>query len=138
MRELIIGYLFLIIGISGMGFSFYNVYSLFTGETKPYVVFEDQKQDTKKPSFTTQDLLTNPSAITEMQTNLLSGILEKQMNKTINMGATVFLYYFLMLFGFRIATLGVMLIRPLKVKIRSKVIEVDETPEEKKTPAKVS
>ncbi len=131
MRELLIGYLLITVGIVVMGFSVFQVYGVFTNQVKPFVVFQEEEKEAKKPSFTTQDLMTNPSLLSEMQTNMLSGILEKQMNKTINTGATVFLYYFVMLFGFRLAMIGTNLVRPITVKLRSNVVELADEPKEK-------
>lgn len=112
-----------------MGYALSQVYALFTGELKPFIVFEEKiRTEPKRPSMA--ELMVNPSAATEMQAALIERVMERQMNKSINIGATVFFQYFLMLFGFRLSSLGVQLVRPITVKLRSNVVEADTKAEE--------
>jgi hypothetical protein len=120
MRERVVGYALLSLGILVMAVSIYFVYLLLSNHLKPFDVFQGSLMPAaKQQSVSLQDLMSNPSALTQMQSQLISQIFEKQINKTMNLGATIFLMYFIMLFGFRLSTLGVQLIRPIQVKLKT-------------------
>lgn len=120
MKERTVGYILLCTGIVIMAVSVYCVFLLFTHRIQPFQVFNENALHTEQPQISPQDLLTNPSAITELQTSIMTQIIEKQANKTLNIGSTTLLMYFIMLLGFRVSTLGVQLIRPIEVKLRMK------------------
>ena len=120
MQERTIGYTMLIVGILVMAVSVFFVYLVLTNQVKVFEVFKgDVIQTTKQQPATLQQLMSDPSAITQMQSQLISQILEKQINKSMNLGVTIFFTYFIMLFGFRLSTLGVQLVRPIQVKLNS-------------------
>lgn len=128
MSERVVGYCFLIIGVLVMIFSVYYLFLVFTNKATPLKAFHPDPFSNQQQTYNPQDLLTNPSAVTQMQTALITQVLEKQMDKTWDTAATGFLMYFIMLLGFRLSTLGVQLIRPIQVKLRTKEVEVDKTP----------
>lgn len=128
MHERVIGYSLLCFGIFIMMASVFLVYALFTHQIQPFRVFRDDLiQPAKKQSVSLSNLMTDPQALTEMQSQLISQVLGKQINSTMNIGATVFLMYFVMLFGFRLSTLGIQLVRPIQVKLNTVKDELSKT-----------
>lgn len=120
MREKVIGYILLGLGIVVMATSIYLVFMVFTGDIQPIQVFKEAVNiGTKQEPLSLQDMVSNPSALTEMQSQMLNQIIDKQINKTTNIFATVFLMYLIMLLGFRLSTLGVQLMRPIVVKLNA-------------------
>lgn len=117
MNERILGYLFIISGILIMASSVYLVYAVFTNQIKPYLVFQETAK-TKDMTLTTTELMKDPANIAQMQKDIVTEVLEKQINKSLNVGSTIFLMYFIMLFGFRVSSLGVQLVRPIYVNLR--------------------
>lgn len=129
MQERMVGYILLIVGILVMAFSVYYVYSILTNKVRPFEVFIDQPK-VQQPTSGVQDIVKNPSALVQMQAAVMSEVLGKQMNRSFNIGMTVLLMYILMLFGFRLSSLGVMLIRPIEVKLREKKVEEKIPPQQ--------
>lgn len=118
MREQILGYFLMSIGIVIMGISVYQVFQIFTNQTLPVMIFKDEAPTAS--SINPIEALTNTEELTKMQTQLLSQMFDKQLNKSMNLAASSFVMYFVMLFGFRLASLGVMLVRPIVVKVKGK------------------
>lgn len=119
MSEKIVGYLLLVVGITVMAFSAVSVYSVFTGKSQPLRLFaisgisidfgqivggmlppELAGQAGKKPA---------------QKTEVIPGDV---MNQLFNLLATLMLMGFLMSFGYKLAGLGVQLVRPMKVTLR--------------------
>lgn len=119
MNERILGYLLLASGIILMALSVCFVYLAFTNQIKPFTVFKETAGNNPNKASDMQDFIDNPANIAQLQKEIVTEIIEKQINKSMNMGATIFMMYFLMLFGFRISTLGVQLVRPINVKLSS-------------------
>lgn len=124
MKEYVIGYLFLLAGVAIMSFSAWQAYLLFTGKMPAYDVFKAPVA-TEQPKLTSQTLLADPSTATKLQTEMFSQIIQKEMGKSLNFGATLFFMYFLMTLGYRFSLIGVQLVRPIKVALRAKNVEID-------------
>lgn len=119
MHEKGLGYAFMTIGILIMAISVFFLYLVFTNQIKPFTVFQEPVKVTNKNNSPSIDgLISDPSNIVQMQKQIVTEVLEKQINKTMNVLSTVFLMYFLMLFGFRLATLGTQLVRPINVNLK--------------------
>ena len=118
MKEKALGYIFLSIGVLVMAVSVYLVYLVLSNRITPFSVFQSNPAVVSSEEDTSaEELLSNPAAIAKMQQQIITTILDKQINKSMNLGATIFLIYFLMLFGFRLATLGTQLVRPIHVNL---------------------
>lgn len=122
MKEKIIGYSFLIIGIIIIIYSAISVYSVFTGKKQAYPLF-----DFKSISLNTSNLI-NQNLPAEIQ-QLLSQTSSSQqteiipaaaLNNSSNIFAHLILMGFMATIGFKISSLGIMLIRPIKVKLNQK------------------
>ncbi len=122
MNEKILGYLLLAAGVFVMLFSVGYVWLVFTNKVQPIEVIK-----AKSVKFDVSQALTgnstNPlsklpgfgSSNSSSGIELFSG---EDMSKTINLSITFFLMTFVMLFGFRLSSLGVMLMRPIVVKVK--------------------
>jgi hypothetical protein len=120
MPERKLGYSLLVIGIILMVAAIYYVYLLFTNKVAAFEVYRPEVTNTKQQPVNIQNLLTDPQALAQMQSNMIQQIVEKQLNKTINLGSSIFLMYLIMLLGYRLSSLGVQLVRPINVKLRTK------------------
>lgn len=107
-----------------MLFAISQVYLLFTHKVKPYDIFQNPVA-TEAKKFTREELLADPSLAIQMQSDIMSNILKQEMGKSLNFGASLFFMYFVMTFGFRLSSLGVQLVRPIKVAMRAKSVEVN-------------
>ncbi len=116
MREKFIGYILLILGISVIFFSIFNVYFLFSKKIKPFEVFD-------LPAITLDLSGLMQSNIQESQlppeANLNTELVKKEiLNDPLNLIANIILYGFFVNSGFKIASLGILLLRPIKVDIK--------------------
>ena len=128
MTDRALGYLLIFVGICIMAFALSQVYLLFTNKTSPYEVFKTSPQPQQQ--LTTEQLIADPSAAAKLQTEMFSAILQKEMGKSLNIGASLFFMYFVMTFGYRLSLIGVQLARPIKVTLRGKTIHEKETANE--------
>ncbi len=119
MKEQSLGFLLVAIGIIIMAFSLSQVYLLFTNKTTPYEVFKPTVS-APAPSYTAKELEADPGLATKLQSEMFGSILQKEMGKSLNLGATLFFMYFVMTFGYRLSLIGVQLARPIKVTVRGK------------------
>lgn len=123
MSEKILGYLFLSIGILVMSFSLVYIWLVFTNKIQPVAIIQ-----AKSIQLDLTQALGNLS--TGQAINSSNGGMEifsgQDMSKTLNLSITFFFMTFVMLFGFRVASLGIMLLRPIVVKVKEKT----ETPVE--------
>ena len=126
MTERIIGYTLLGIGIIMIVITTLQIFSVFTGKATPIDVFKAETKQTTQTT-TTSDLLEKiqQGDFTELLNSgsgSISGMgiidpeaLYKMLNITV--------YYFLMMFllnvGFKIASLGVQMVRPIKVEVKN-------------------
>ncbi|MDP3941893.1 MAG: hypothetical protein Q8Q49_06320 [bacterium] len=120
MNEKVVGYVLLLSGIIVMFGALIEVLLVFTGKTDPLPVIAIQAPKLSLDAF-----------IPKLPSNALSGSLPssnqsleliptKEFNKIINMSVTLFLMGFLLSFGYKIASLGVMMLRPISIKVAGK------------------
>lgn len=116
MEERYVGYGLLIVGILVMLSAVWQVYLVLTGQLQPYPLFHMNSL-----VFDMKALLGNvpgasalPSGKTSIE--LLSA---ENFNKTTNITLDFFLMSFVLTLGFRLSNLGVMLIRPVVVKLQA-------------------
>ncbi len=115
MSERVTGYILLGIGICIMLFALVNIYLLFTSKIQPIQIF-----DTKGISFDLNSLLPQlPEGVSVgNKSQGMELIPSNTINQTLNLSAHFFLMSFVMTFGYKLASLGVMLVRPVVVKLK--------------------
>ena len=106
----IVGYLLLVIGLSIIVYSAVNVFNVFMGKTQPYDLFSFSSIGLDLSNMTGQTL---PQGANPKQ-----DIIDKDLlNQPINLIAHLMLMGFLSTVGFKIAQIGTMLVREIKVKV---------------------
>jgi hypothetical protein len=120
MNNKVVGYLLLSIGLIAIFFSAFSVYSVFTGKTQPVQLFNSdgisldlgKLMGGQMPPEQAEQLgnVQNPAQSELIKPELI--------NKPLNLSAHLFLMGFLVNAGFRIASLGNQLLRPIKVKLK--------------------
>lgn len=136
MQERILGYVLLVMGILTMAFSVYFIYLTISNNITPFKVFQENETDKPQVETVNKEQLSDPRMIASMQKEIITEVLDSQINKTMNLGTTLVFGYFLMLFGYRIASLGVQLARPIEVKLNASKPPVESS--EKESPSKLS
>lgn len=122
MQEKIIGFSLLTIGIIIIILSAFNVYRVFTGKINPVDIFSSQGITLDLSSLTGEDLSPEQrQALEEEGTSLRTQLVEPELvNKPLNLGVHLLLMGFLVNVGFKISSIGVQFLRPIKVKLREK------------------
>lgn len=128
MTEKATGYILLAFGVCIMFVSALFMYLTFSNQLKPFALFTIPSQST--PSLQASDLQgsTNISNVTGLLTSQLGAQLfpPENINKTLNLSTYSILMFFLLSVGFKIASLGVMMIRTINVKLKSSMLELDK------------
>ena len=131
MTEKILGYLLLTIGIITIVLSGASVYSVFTKKSTPVAVF-----NFKSISIDMGQLLPSNLSIPENLPPEVASLLKSEdqptnktqkaeilpaeiLNTTSNLFAHLLLMGFIASIGFKLASLGIMLVRPIKVKLNT-------------------
>lgn len=125
----ITGYILLIIGILTILLSGLSVYQVFTKRTNPIDLFNfsgisidtskiGQQIDTTSLPPSAQELIKTNSQ-TPQKTEILPA---EVLNQTSNIFAHLFLMGFIASIGYKLAGLGVMLLRPVEVKVKTKEV----------------
>ena len=109
-----VGYLLLSIGLFVLSFSTINIYQVFTGRTHPYQLISQKELSFNLSQFLPEGQSTSSEdSGKKTQLELLSA-------DTINNSANLMFHLALMTFisasGFKIAILGVQLLRPINIK----------------------
>ena len=127
MTEKILGYILIAVGVAVIVVSALNVYWVFTGQAQPVNPFNlpgvsldfggmaggaEQQQALKESGATLKTELLAPDVV----------------NQPLNYAAHLLLVGFMASVGFKLASLGVMLVRPIKVKLKEE-IEIEEIPQ---------
>lgn len=121
------GYILLGVGIIIMLVAAFQVYTVFTGKSEPTSLF-----NAKGLSLDPQTLL---SGMSDIPTSALSKskplevFSPKDFNKTLNMTSHFFLMSFILGLGFKLSSLGVMLLRPVEVKMKEQTPQIPLTPQ---------
>jgi hypothetical protein len=104
--EKFFGYILLCVGIACILFAFSGMYGVFTGTANPPEIFKMQSLDLK----------TTPSGVSEPVA------VSVPLGPDIRKIADMFLYYLLMVFvvivGAKISSLGIQLVKEIKVKVK--------------------
>lgn len=139
MPEKVTGYILLVTGVAVIVVSTFSVYQVFTKKVQPVKLFNFKGIRLDPSQLINQDFTQN------LPTNLPPEALEllNQQNRPltksteiisadlINDSSNIFAHLFLMGFiasaGFKLASLGVMLARPIVVKLRAKEVTTEKT-----------
>lgn len=126
----------LALGLGIMIYAVINVSLVFTKQIKPFKYFDSTAEaPIKKSSLDSQDLLNGFQSgklgdLTNLQDlislpKLDSFLPTGQINSMLNLSSHFFLMFFVSGFGFKLASLGIQLIRPINVKLKSSFLDVD-------------
>jgi len=116
MSEKLIGYIFFGGGVFVMVVALVYVLLVFTGNRKPAEVFSIKAPTIDLSSMLTAGLPDGQGLL--LPKNEIEVIPTDDFNRILNMSITFFLMGFVMTFGFKIASLGIMLVRPIKVSVK--------------------
>lgn len=116
MNEKITGYVLLLAGILILGYSALNMTRVMTGKDKPVQLFHFSGIGINPSQLLPQNL---PDALRQ-QGQPVQLIQPEMINDTSNIAAHLVLMGFIATIGFRIGSLGVMLLRPVVVPVRVK------------------
>jgi hypothetical protein len=110
LSEKIIGYLLILVGVATILLATLSVYKTFTGQTNSITPFNFDAI-----SMDMGKLVDQAPAGANLKQELISSDL---LNHPMNLIAHLLLMGFIVTVGYKIASLGVMLVRPIKVKLR--------------------
>lgn len=133
------GYLLLFLGLGIMVFCVINVFMVFTNRVKPISAF-NISSDSSESTFNVNDIISkmqknNPNVADELtRMPKLDLIPPEALNQALNLSSHFFLMSFLLGFGYKIANLGVQMIRVIKVKLKSTVLEVEDSDKTQESP----
>ena len=122
MTEKIIGYLLIAGGILVMIFSSFDVYLIFTKQKEPIKLFSFKGVGIDTGKLLPADL--PPELSKQLQTNQLGQnqvelISPDILNDTSNIFAHIILMGFILNLGYKLASLGTKLVRPIQVKLKT-------------------
>lgn len=124
MTEKATGYSLLIIGLIIMIITVINMIMVFTNKAEPVSLF-DISADSSSGSLNVNDLISqlqqnNPQTVNQAIPQPKINILPPEvLNKTLNISTHFFFMTFILGFGYKLASLGIQLIRPINVKLKS-------------------
>ncbi|OIO14865.1 hypothetical protein COV53_06940 [Candidatus Gottesmanbacteria bacterium CG11_big_fil_rev_8_21_14_0_20_37_11] len=124
MNEKIIGYTLIVLGLIIILLSTLNVYNVFTNRGEPIKLFNFSGISLNPTQMISNNLPPEATKIiTQNQSNNVELIPADMLNKTSNIGAHLLLMGFLISVGFKISSLGTMLVRPIIIKLKQQNIE---------------
>ena len=115
MREQVLGYVLMSSGMIVMLFALLQMFLVFSGKEDPYALFQlsPVRFDISK-LFNNQPGIAPPSSA-DTSIEIFSA---KDTNKMMNLTVYFFLMSFVLMVGFRISSIGTMLVRPIVVKLK--------------------
>lgn len=113
MEEKKVGYSLLAGGIIVMIIAFVTVVLLFTGVISPVKLFT-----IPSPSFNTSNLIPSVPGLPAPKGEKIEILPTETFSTVLNLGVQFILMTFVMSFGFKLADLGVKLIRPIKIEAK--------------------
>lgn len=123
MNEKVTGYILLIVGIAIMLFSVINIYLIFSKELTSLKDTSNYSASGNTPVLgDIQKNLLNASGSINTNSLFSNFIPPQTINQTLIVTVEFFLFSFLLSFGYKISSLGVLLIRPINVKLKSDIL----------------
>lgn len=117
MGDRITGYILLFLGIGIVFFTLFNVYRIFTKKAKPVQIFTFDAISLDLTNIAAQNAPQVKSG--DLKTEILPADV---LNTSLNLIAHLFLMGFVGSTGFKISHIGTLLIRPIKVTLKEKVV----------------
>ena len=111
MSEKITGYILLFLGLLVIGYSSISIYQVFTKKAQPIQLFTGSGISLDLSGYM-------PPGTPKSKTDLVPA---NTLNEISNLSAHYLLMSFLLGVGFKVSTLGIQLLRPIEVKLQSKV-----------------
>lgn len=124
MSEKVTGYLLLVIGLIIMFFSFINMIMVFTNKAEPVSLF-NISSDSSSGSLNINDIISQLQQNNQEVTNQtipqpkIDILPPEVLSKTLNISSHFFFITFVLGFGYKLSSLGIQLIRPINVKLKS-------------------
>lgn len=121
MTEKATGYALLVFGLLIIAFAGFSVYQVVTKKAEPVSVFNFSGVSLDLGSMLppeSQELKIEKNSLPQMQL-----ITPEMINETSNLFLHIFLMGFTVNIGYKVASLGVTLIRPIQVKLKESVIK---------------
>ncbi len=120
MSEKIIGYILILSGIGIILFSALSAYNVFTGINRPAQLFKFDGISINLSSLVSQNLPEDAKIFMEQNPVKQEIMPASILNNTTNVLAHYLLMGFIASIGFKIASLGTLLVRPVVVKLKTK------------------
>ncbi len=120
--EKLTGFLLLFLGLMMMIGAGINVYLVFTGVFRPFALFNFPGLSFDIGSLLKGSLPANVEQFAQMGSVNQEIISKDMINVPLNFTAHLFLMGFIAQIGFRVASLGVQLLRTIEVKLKDKLI----------------
>lgn len=120
MREKVLGYMLVCVGLIIMVFCVVSMIMVFTNKTKPFSVFNiSSANSTVNIGDLFSQLQTNNQNAVNQSIPLpkLDILPPAVINQTLNLSVHFFLMTFILGFGYKLSSLGVQFIRPINVKL---------------------
>lgn len=131
MSEKIAGYLLLLVGLVAIALASFNVYQVFTKQSRPMALFELKGVSIDISQYLPSDPLRTPSTTPPAELFPASDL-----NLISNLTAHYLLMSFFIGVGAKVSSLGISLLRPIEVKVdKSRVVEVIRAMEPKSASA---
>jgi hypothetical protein len=124
MPEKVLGYILLVVGICIIGLAAFNIFGLLTERTQPVQFFDFDGLSIETPSLVPNTSIPGVSdqldeLFGESAQPQTTEIIPKTMvNQTLNLFVHIFLVGFFVNVGFKVASLGNQLVRPITVKLK--------------------
>lgn len=130
MSEKITGYLLLAVGILVILFAAYSVIMVFTKQAQPVKLFNMEGISLDASMFMPKDLPPDAAKLLQQGTGSqkVPVISPELINEPLNLYAYLFFMGFIATIGYKIASLGTMLIRPVVVKMKATNEMADAAP----------
>jgi hypothetical protein len=125
MSEKITGYSLLFLGIGIMFFCVINIFMVFTNKMEPFSYFNIASSSGEGNPLNISNLMKqiqggNQDALnTSIALPKTDLIPSESLNQMLNLSTQFFLMTFILGFGYKLANLGVQLVRPINVKLKS-------------------
>lgn len=117
MTERVIGYILLAVGVVVILLSAINVYKVFSGAARPIKLFDFAGIGINLP---TPSGVPTEAVQVKGQSSRVELLSSNMINDTANLAAHLFLMGFLASIGYKLAALGILLLRPITVKVLDK------------------
>ncbi len=137
MTEKTTGYILLIIGIIIMIFATIQIILVFTGKANPIDIFQYEKSSTTSSAdLDLNTLLMQMQSGSAQSSNSLPSLpfLDPEViNKSLNLLVYYLIMQFLLGLGYKFASLGIQLIRPLNITLKNRTLTQENNTDIKQT-----